>query len=166
MMKRTNQLLLLVGLLAMQPLAQAGDLFAVQVERAETASHGTIEHAVILIDDGKIVMIGEDLAIAVLFLEQGQVNVDEKGKTLSLLFTLQTGALLEAGTGEARPQDGGPAANKVERLAIPALGHVEPRQVFEVYGYNYTEKIDRSKKICPSDKILPKFPGLIKILPK
>ncbi|MDE0892123.1 MAG: amidohydrolase family protein [Planctomycetota bacterium] len=64
MMKRTNQLLLFVGLLAMQPIAQAGDLFAVQVERAETASHGTIEHAVILIDDGKIVMIGEDLAIA------------------------------------------------------------------------------------------------------
>ena len=64
MMKRTNQLLLFVGLLAMQPIAHAGDLFAVQVERAETASHGTIEHAVILIDDGKIVMIGEDLAIA------------------------------------------------------------------------------------------------------
>ena len=64
MMKRTKQLLLFAGLLATQPLAQAGDLFAVQVERAETASHGTIEHAVILIDDGKIVMIGEDLAIA------------------------------------------------------------------------------------------------------
>jgi len=64
MMKRLKQLLLCAGLLAMQPLSHASDLFAVQVERAETASHGTIEHAVILIDDGKIVMIGEDLPIA------------------------------------------------------------------------------------------------------
>jgi len=63
MMKRTTKLLLFAGLLAMQSIAQAGDLFAVQVERAETVSQGTIEHAVILIEDGKIVMIGEDLAV-------------------------------------------------------------------------------------------------------
>ena len=63
MKKRTTQLLLFAGLLAFQPTAHAGDLFAVQVERAETVSHGTIEHAVILIEGDKIVMIGEDLAI-------------------------------------------------------------------------------------------------------
>jgi hypothetical protein len=63
MMKRTTTLLLFAGLLALAPTAHAGDLFAVQVERAETVSHGTIEHAVILVEDGKIVMIGEDLAI-------------------------------------------------------------------------------------------------------
>lgn len=64
MKKRTTQLLLFAGLLALQPIAHADDLFAVQVERAETASNGTIEHAVILIEGDKIVMIGEDLAIA------------------------------------------------------------------------------------------------------
>ena len=63
MKKRTTQLLLFAGLLAFQPIAHADDLFAVQVERAETVSHGTIEHAVILIEGDKIVMIGEDLAI-------------------------------------------------------------------------------------------------------
>ena len=63
MKKRTIQLLLFAGLTALQPIAHADDLFAVQVERAETVSHGTIEHAVILIEGDKIVMIGEDLAI-------------------------------------------------------------------------------------------------------
>ena len=63
MKKRTTQLLLFAGLLALQSAAHADDLFAVQVERAETVSHGTIEHAVILIEGGKIVTIGEDLAI-------------------------------------------------------------------------------------------------------
>ncbi len=63
MKKRTTQLLLFAGLLALQPIAHADDLFAVQVERAETVSNGTIEHAVILIEGDKIVMIGEDLAI-------------------------------------------------------------------------------------------------------
>ncbi|MCH2102635.1 MAG: amidohydrolase family protein [Planctomycetes bacterium] len=63
MKKRTTHLLLFAGLMALQPTAQADDLFAVQVERAETVSHGTIEHAVILIEGDKIVMIGEDLPI-------------------------------------------------------------------------------------------------------
>lgn len=64
MMTRMTHLLLCLGLVALQPAALAGDLFAVQVERAETVSGGTIEHAVILIEGGKIVMIGEDLPIA------------------------------------------------------------------------------------------------------
>jgi len=34
--------------------APAPDLFAIKVGRAETASHGTIEHAVILVEDGAI----------------------------------------------------------------------------------------------------------------
>ena len=38
-------------------------LLAIRVGRAETASHGTIEHAVLLIEKGKIVAIGQDLSI-------------------------------------------------------------------------------------------------------
>jgi hypothetical protein len=51
------------------PLAAPNDgvatpsLFALRVGKAETVSHGTIENAVILIEDGKIVLIGEDLPI-------------------------------------------------------------------------------------------------------
>jgi hypothetical protein len=41
----------------------AGDLLAIRVGRAETVSHGTIEHAVILVENGKIVTIGQDLPI-------------------------------------------------------------------------------------------------------
>lgn len=59
--------LLLLGpvvLGATSPLeARPGDLLAIQVRRAETISHGTLEHAVILIEGGKIVQIGEDLPI-------------------------------------------------------------------------------------------------------
>ncbi len=36
---------------------------AVRIGRAETASHGTIEHAVILVEGGKIIEIGEDLPV-------------------------------------------------------------------------------------------------------
>ncbi|MFT7484375.1 MAG: imidazolonepropionase-like amidohydrolase [Candidatus Paceibacteria bacterium] len=39
------------------------DTVAIKVDRAETVSDGTIHHAVILIEDGKIAVIGEDLAI-------------------------------------------------------------------------------------------------------
>ena len=39
------------------------ELFALKVARAETASGEVIEHAVILIEDGKIVTIGQDLEI-------------------------------------------------------------------------------------------------------
>jgi hypothetical protein len=37
---------------------------AIRVGRAETASHGAIEHAVILVEGGKITAIGQDLEIA------------------------------------------------------------------------------------------------------
>lgn len=42
----------------------AGGLIAIKVGRAETVSHGSIEHAVILVDNGKIVEIGADLPVA------------------------------------------------------------------------------------------------------
>ena len=41
----------------------AGPLLAIRVKRAETVAKGTIEHAVILVEGGKIVTIGEDLPI-------------------------------------------------------------------------------------------------------
>ena len=40
-----------------------GGLLAIRVGKAETIAHGTIEHAVILIEDGKITAIGQDLPI-------------------------------------------------------------------------------------------------------
>ena len=40
-----------------------GDLLAIRVGQALTGADGTIEHAVILVEDGKIVAIGEDLPI-------------------------------------------------------------------------------------------------------
>jgi imidazolonepropionase-like amidohydrolase len=44
--------------------APAGsDLLAIRVGRAETATKGVIEHAVILVEGGKIVTIGEDLPV-------------------------------------------------------------------------------------------------------
>ena len=39
------------------------DLVAIRVGLAETASDGPIEHAVVLVEDGKIVTVGQDLAI-------------------------------------------------------------------------------------------------------
>ena len=42
---------------------QTDGLLAIRVARAETVSHGPIEHAVILVENGKIVEIGEDLLI-------------------------------------------------------------------------------------------------------
>jgi len=44
------------------PASPAG-LLAIRVGRAETATKGAIEHAVILVEDGKIVAIGEDLPV-------------------------------------------------------------------------------------------------------
>lgn len=41
----------------------AGDLLAIRVGKAETIANGTLEHAVILVEDGKIVAIGEDLPV-------------------------------------------------------------------------------------------------------
>jgi hypothetical protein len=43
--------------------APTSSLLAIRVGRAETAAKGTIEHAVILVEGGKIVTIGEDLPI-------------------------------------------------------------------------------------------------------
>ena len=39
------------------------DLLAIRARHAETASHGALEHAVILIEDGVITAVGEDLPI-------------------------------------------------------------------------------------------------------
>ena len=60
---RTLPALLLASLSAPALAATAPDLFAIKVGKAETVSHGTIEHAVILVEDGKIVTIGQDLPI-------------------------------------------------------------------------------------------------------
>jgi len=51
---------LLSVLLAVAP---GGDLVAIRVKRAETVAHGAIEHALILVEDGKIIEIGEDLPV-------------------------------------------------------------------------------------------------------
>lgn len=60
----------LLGVLAPAVLADPGsaasgasNALAIRVGRAETVSAGTIEHAVILVADGKIVVVGEDLPI-------------------------------------------------------------------------------------------------------
>lgn len=50
-------------LLAFSGSLLANDLVAIKVGRAETVSQGTIEHAVILVEGGKIVTIGQDLPI-------------------------------------------------------------------------------------------------------
>lgn len=41
----------------------SGQLLAIRVGRAETVANGPVEHAVILIENGKITAIGEDLAV-------------------------------------------------------------------------------------------------------
>jgi len=45
------------------PTPAAPDLLAIKVGTAETVSDGAIPHAVILVEDGKIVVVGEDLPI-------------------------------------------------------------------------------------------------------
>lgn len=45
------------------PEAETSGLVAVRVGRAETISHGSIEHAVVLVENGKIVTIGQDLPV-------------------------------------------------------------------------------------------------------
>lgn len=42
---------------------QGGDLVAIRVKRAETIANGPVEHALILVEGGKIVEIGEDLPV-------------------------------------------------------------------------------------------------------
>lgn len=59
-----NTLLLVVSpALTATPPAPAQGLQAIKVGRAETVTDGTIPNAVILIEDGKVVMVGEDLPI-------------------------------------------------------------------------------------------------------
>lgn len=45
-------------------LPQSGGPLALRVQRAETADAGSIEHALILVEGGKIVEVGEDLPVA------------------------------------------------------------------------------------------------------
>lgn len=45
------------------PPPGAGDLVAIRVKRAETIAQGPIEHALILVEGGKIIEIGEDLPV-------------------------------------------------------------------------------------------------------
>jgi len=64
-------------LLAVAPLSGAGGLVAIRAPRVEVGNGETLHHAVILVEDGKIVTIGEDLpierGIPVLELRAGQV---------------------------------------------------------------------------------------------
>ncbi|HVS18268.1 MAG TPA: amidohydrolase family protein [Planctomycetota bacterium] len=81
-MTRTHDLraplsLLLVGTLALPAAATGGDLLAIRVGRAETISDGTLEHAVILVEGGKIAAIGQDLPI-----ERGIQVLDRPGWTV------------------------------------------------------------------------------------
>ena len=41
----------------------ASDIVAIRIGRAETVTHGSLEHAVVLVEDGKITAVGEDLPI-------------------------------------------------------------------------------------------------------
>lgn len=59
---KTNALLLTIASAALGSSAHA-DLLAIRVGRAETVSKGVIEHAVVFVENGKIVTIGEDLPI-------------------------------------------------------------------------------------------------------
>jgi len=61
-MKALSRTLVALALTASVATA-GGDLLAIRVGRAETVSQGTIEHAVILVENGKIVTIGQDLPI-------------------------------------------------------------------------------------------------------
>jgi hypothetical protein len=60
---RLNSLLLSLVPAALASSAFAFDLQAIRVGRAETVSHGVIEHAVVLVEDGRIVAVGPDLPI-------------------------------------------------------------------------------------------------------
>jgi hypothetical protein len=57
--------MMLTLLTALMPLLpqDAGGLVAIRVKRAETVASGPIEHALILVENGKIVEIGEDLPV-------------------------------------------------------------------------------------------------------
>ncbi len=54
---------LTAGLLAFSTTPNTDDLVAIRVGKAETISNGTLEHAVIVVENGKIIAVGEDLPI-------------------------------------------------------------------------------------------------------
>src|SRR5262247_3071544 len=56
-------MILLSFLAALSFAPQSGDLVAIRVKRAETVAHGPVEHALILVEGGKILEIGEDLPV-------------------------------------------------------------------------------------------------------
>ncbi len=56
-------MMMLTLVLAAAPIAATPDLLAIRVGRAETVSGETLENAVILVEDGKISTVGEDLLI-------------------------------------------------------------------------------------------------------
>lgn len=59
---KTKALLITIASVCVASSAHA-DLLAIRVGRAETISKGVIEHAVVFVENGKIVTIGEDLPI-------------------------------------------------------------------------------------------------------
>jgi imidazolonepropionase-like amidohydrolase len=63
MMILNTMLMVASPLLAPAPMPVTPDILAIKVGTAETVSDGTIRHAVILVEDGKIVVVGEDLPI-------------------------------------------------------------------------------------------------------
>jgi imidazolonepropionase-like amidohydrolase len=63
MIMTSTHAILLSALLFGAASEPPGGLLAIRVGKAETISHGTIEHAVILIDGTKIAVIGQDLPI-------------------------------------------------------------------------------------------------------
>src|SRR5262245_9381623 len=56
-------ILTLLSTLLLQSDPADGGLVAIRVQRAETVAHGPIEHALILVEGGKIIEIGEDLPV-------------------------------------------------------------------------------------------------------
>jgi len=111
--------LIALGALASTSLGDApahGDLLAIRVGRAETIANGTIENAVILVDGGEIVAVGEDLPI-----ERGIEVLDRPGWTVMPgLVNCYSRAGMEGSAGSAFT----PAAR--------ASGELYARQ--EIYG--------------------------------
>src|SRR5262245_14522577 len=56
-------ILTLLSTLLLQSDPADGGLVAIRVQRAETVAQGPIEHALILVEGGKIIAIGEDLPV-------------------------------------------------------------------------------------------------------
>ena len=99
----------LLAALALQ--APGGDLVAIRVKRAETVAQGPIEHALILVEGGKIVEIGEDLPV-----ERGIPVLDRPE-------WIATPGLVNAHT-RAGGERGGSRAFEPQALAT---GEIDPR---------------------------------------